>query len=333
MPEFKNPAAFLFVLAIPLLYILRHYKFFTRITFPAVLADWEGKTFEWKGKSSKFFSLLARTLIQMAFVFTVAVLAEPVITTQEKIYTSAKTDIIFVVDSSPSMAGRDMDGLTRMEAVKNTIKQTAREHAGIRYGIVVLGNEASVFLPPTLDFSAFLRKVDDLKVGILGNGSAIGDGLTTAICHLVPSSAPGKCIILLTDGENNAGEIHPETAAELAYANNIKIYVVGTGTKGIIPIEYTDPFTGKLYSGSLESNFNAAPLKKIAEKTEAQYFEVSTIPQLTGILDTIANTENLTPDFIYKTRPKALYPYFLICAIALFAAGWIIKRLFLKEAF
>ncbi|MCR4953270.1 MAG: VWA domain-containing protein [Treponema sp.] len=331
MPHFNNPAAFVLILLIPLLYILRRLKIFKRLTITAVLADWNGKVFEWKGKSQNFFSSVAKVLFWLAFLCVVAALAEPVITKQEKIYTNANTDILFVVDTSPSMAARDMDGTTRMDAVKNTVKQMARQNEGIRYGIVALGDEASVFLPPTGDFSAFLKKIDELKVGILGNGSAIGDGLSTAVCHLVPSSAQQKCIILLTDGENNAGEIHPETAAELAFSNGIRIYVVGTGTKGIVPLEYTDPLTGKNYSGNLDSNFNSASLKRIAQKAQGSYIEAGTYLQLETILNSIAKSENVTQNFIYRTIARPLYSIFLFAGLILIAAVWILKRVFLKE--
>ena len=331
MIDFKNPAAFFVLIAIPLLYILRHFGIFTRITFNAVLSDWNGKSFEWKGRASKFFSVVAKILFYLAFICITFAFAEPVITRREKVYTSVNTDILFVVDTSPSMAARDIDGLNRLDAVKNTIKQMALQNEGIRYGIVALGNEASVFLPPTADYSAFLKKVDALAVGILGNGSAIGDGLSTAVCHLVPSSSVKKCIILLTDGENNAGEIHPETAAELASSNGINIYVVGAGTKGIVPLEYTDPITGKTYSGSLDSNFNSASLRRIATKAGGSYYEISSAVQLREVLNGIAKTENTNQNFVYKTKDKPLYQIFLCSGLSLLALVWILKRVFLKE--
>ncbi|MCR4734423.1 MAG: VWA domain-containing protein [Treponema sp.] len=331
MPTFNNPAAFLLILLIPLLYILRRLKIFKKLTFTAVLADWNGKAFEWNIKIQNFLAVTAKIIFWIAFASIVSAFADPVLTKQEKVYTAANTDIIFVVDTSPSMAAKDMDGLTRLEAVKNTIKIMVQNNEGIRYGIVALGNEASVFLPPTGDYSVFIKKVDALKVGILGNGSAIGDGLSTAICHLIPSSSKQKAIILLTDGENNAGEIHPETAAELALSNNIRIYVIGAGTKGIVPLEYTDPLTGKNYSGNLDSNFNSASLRKIAEKSKASYFEVSSSKQLANLFYSITKSENVSQSFIYRTINRRLYPIFISFGLGLIALAWFIKRILLKE--
>lgn len=331
MPSFQNPAAFLLLLLIPLLYLLRKLKIFTKITFPAVLADWNGKAFKWNGKGRRFFSILARIILGAGFLSVIAAFADPVISWQEKVYTSLGTDIIFVVDTSPSMAAKDIDGSTRLEAAKNTIKLISKEYEGFRFGIVVLGSDASVFVPPTSDHSLFKKRIDDIHVGILGNGSAIGDGLSTAVCHLASSKAPKKCIILMTDGENNAGVIHPETAAVLAADNEIAIYVVGIGSKGSVPIEYTDPATGKLYSGYLDSNFNSASLRKISALANGRYFEVKTADELTTTLNTVAKTENVTQNFTYKTMNELLYDKFLLFGSIMLALAWIIKRLLLKE--
>ena len=124
-----------------------------------------------------------------------------------KVFTSLGADIVFVLDTSPSMAAKDVDNNTRINAAKESIKAIAGENKGFRYGIVVFGSEASVLIPPTNDEVIFSQRLNDCQIGLLGDGSAIGDGLSTAVCHLLSSSAPKKYIILLTDGENNAGTI------------------------------------------------------------------------------------------------------------------------------
>ena len=108
MFSFQNPAAFLVLLLIPLLYILRHLKFFKRNTFKVVLSDWEGKAFEWKGKFRKFLSYLSKAMLLAGFVLGVISLADPVISKQEKVYTNIGSDIIFVIDTSPSMAAKEV---------------------------------------------------------------------------------------------------------------------------------------------------------------------------------------------------------------------------------
>lgn len=333
MFEFSNPAAFLLLLLIPLLFILRKFKIFTKITFPAVLSDWEGHSFSWDLKARKLLSNFARGLVGAGFTLIVTAIADPVITHQHKVYTSLGTDIVFVVDTSPSMAARDMNGISRLETAKSTIEKLMAQHEGYRYGIVAVGTEAAVFVPPTGDFACVAERMGELSVGILGNGSAIGDGISTAVCHLAASTAPRKCIILLTDGENNAGEIHPETAAELSHSNGIALYVVGIGTKGSVPIEYTDPATGKLYSGYLDSNFDAGQLKKLAEASEGRYFEAVTAGDLEGSLSLIAKTENTAQNYTYRNESKTYYKQILLAGAILIILSWFIKRIILGEKF
>ena len=331
MLEFQNPAAFLLLLLIPLLYLLRFLKIFRQVTFSAVLADWNGKAFVWNGRVRKILSVTAKVIMFAGFLVTIASLADPVITRQEKVYTSLGIDIVFAVDTSPSMAAKDIGGASRLESAKETIRNAAVEYDGCRFGIVVFGNEASVFIPPTADLNSFTKKIDDIQVGMLGNGSAIGDGLSTAICHLVSSKAQKRIIILLTDGENNAGQIHPETAATLAAENSISIYVIGIGTKGTVPIEYTDPVTGKLYTGYLDSNFNSASLRRIASTSDGRYFEAATLQEFSRTIEAITKSESVIQNYTFRTVTQSYFKTVLLYAIILFAVGWFLKRIVLRE--
>ena len=331
MLEFQNPAAFFLFLLIPLLYLLRYLKIFRQITFVAVLSDWNGKAFVWSGKIRKLLSILAKVVIFLGFASVITALADPVITRQEKVYTSLGTDIVFVIDTSPSMAAKDVGGLTRLDSAKETIRSVTAEYDGCRFGMVVLGSEASVFVPPTADINLFKGRLEDVKVGILGNGSAIGDGLSTAVCHLVSSSAEKRTIILLTDGENNAGQIHPETAAALASENDIPVYVIGIGTKGTVPIEYVDPLNGKVYSGYLDSSFNSASLRRIAAMTNGRYFEVTTVQEFQHTFETVIKTESVVQNYTFRTVTQSCFKKILLIAILLLCAGWFIKRIILRE--
>ena len=331
MINFQTPLAFLLLLLIPLLFILRKLHIFNIITFRVNLGDWNGKHFIWNGKLQKFLSVIATSLVFISFTLVVLAFADPVKVHQEKVYTSLGTDIVFVLDTSPSMAAKDINGLRRIDAAKDAIRTLALDKNGNRYGIVEFGSNASVAVPPTSDLDFFTGILSELDVGAMGNGSAIGDGLSTAIYHLSSSKAENKCIILLTDGENNAGAIHPETASELASSNNINLYVVGIGSKGKVPIEYTDPITGKLYSGHLNSDYSFDQLRKIATIGNGGFFEVKTIGDLQIALLSVSNTEAVTQDFTYKTKNKTYYDKFILVALILISIAWFIKRIVLKE--
>ena len=121
MFSFQNPAGFLLFLLLPLFYILRKTKILKQTVVYAVLGDWEGKTFIWKGKIRKFLSFLTKLMLAIAFTLTVVAFADPVISIQEKVYTSIGNDVIFVVDTSPSMAAKDIDGDRRIDSAKNAI--------------------------------------------------------------------------------------------------------------------------------------------------------------------------------------------------------------------
>lgn len=335
MVHFETPQAFFLLIAIPLFYILRKSGIFSRIYFPLTISDWGGKTFTYKDTFSRAASFFAHLLVITAFISLITALANPVLRHQEKIYTSRGTDILFVLDTSPSMAAHDISlatgQVTRIEAAKIGIKTLVSSENGASYGLVAMASEAACIVPPTRDIELFLRRLEDLSVGEFGEGSAIGIGLGTAIYHLSTSVAPKKCIVLITDGENNAGQLHPETAANLAAENKIALYTFGIGTKGTVPIEYTDKKTGKIHSGFYESDFNTASLEEIARLAGGAYFGIESTSALSDALSQIAQKEDSMQTFHYRTNDTACYANFLIFALVLFFVAWIIKRLLLSE--
>ena len=326
MLSFNNPIAFLLLLLIPIYYLLRKIKFFKKITFPAVLSDWNGSSFSWSHKSDSFLYYLSKFLFLLSLILMIFSFADPVISKQEKIYTSLGVDVFFVIDTSPSMAARDVNGTTRISSAVSSVKQLSMERDGYRFGLITLGTNASVLVPPTNDRLMFERSLSSISVGMMGNGSAIGDGISTAVYHLNSSTAPKKCVILLTDGENNAGEINPETAALLAEKNKINLYIIGIGSKGNVPIEYSDPITNKTYSGYLNSDYDSSSLRKLASIGNGIYFEALTIEELNAYLQTIAKNEDVVQKYTYKEKDILYYDKVLLVAIICLILSWIIKK-------
>lgn len=331
MPDFQNPAAFLLLLLIPVLYLLRYVGFFSRMSFLITLSDWNGKSFPWEKKSRNFASMFSRVCGCIGFVVTVVALADPILYRQERVYTSRGTDVMFVIDVSPSMSAKDIGGITRLEAAKHAVTELVNDNFGATFGVVAMGEESSIVIPPTVDKKIFHERLSGLSLGNLGNGTAIGTGLATAVFHLASSNAPKKCIVLVTDGENNAGAIHPETAAELASKNNITVYTLGVGTTGSVPIEYIDPVTGKSYTGFLNSTFDVNSLRQIAQVGGGRFFEIQAISDFSLALSVIIKNQNVVQTYHSKTVNYDFYDKLILIAGIMFFLSWFVRRICLQE--
>ncbi|MDE5898041.1 MAG: VWA domain-containing protein [Treponemataceae bacterium] len=331
MLEFQNPAAFLLLLAVPGFAALRRLGIFSRAAFPLTLSDWNGGSFSWNGAVRRFASRLASALFAAGFAAGVGALAEPAVYHQERVYTSRGTDVMFVLDVSPSMAAADIAGGRRLDAAKRSLRSLVESNPGASFGIVAMAGDAAVVVPPTVDCDVFLERLDGIAIGSLGDGTALGTGLSTAVYHLISSSAPKKCVVLATDGENNAGAIHPDTAAALAAKRNITVYTLGIGTSGSVPIEYEDPETGTVYSGFLNSSFDSSSLRRIAQLGGGRYFEIQTLADLSLALTVISRAEHTAQTYRTKTTEIDFYDRFVLAAGILFALSWLVKRLYLQE--
>ena len=331
MMEFENPAAFFLLLLIPLLHFLRYIKLFVPVSFPLTLGDWKGHHFVWKNRLRKFLSVLHTLICLVAFGCLVTAFAEPVVRQQERVYSSRGSDILFVVDTSPSMAARDMNGLTRLDAAKYAIRRLEDSSRGDTIGLVSMAKEAAVVIPPTMDRNIFFDRLDKIVPGELGDGTAIGTGLSCAVMHLENSHAPRRCIVLMTDGENNAGSLHPYTAAHLAAQKRIGLYVLGVGTRGKVPLEYVDPKTGRVHSGFLDSNYDAAALARVASEGDGKFFEVDSLDALSQALDSVSRNESVVQRYQIRNSDESYMAQFLLAAGILVVLAFCIRRLFLQE--
>lgn len=331
MIHFEHPFALLLLLLLPLYYILRHIGFFKPFTLPLILSDWGGLSFSFSSKRAKFASFLVRFLAVVSFLLMVVALCSPVATHQEKIYTSRGTEIMFVIDTSPSMAARDMQEKNRLEAAKATILQIAQKTDGASLGLVSLALDAALVVPVTVDHQVFFDRLDSLVIGEMGDGTAIGTGLSTAVYHLVNSKAPKKCIVLVTDGENNAGSVHPHTAAKLAKKFGINLFVVGLGTKGMVPVEYVDPVTNKVKTGYLDSSFDESELINLAMLADGSYFSAENTAALSGALAEIIRRQDVVQTFRTINVNTSYGSICLWFALVFFALSWVLCRCCLKE--
>jgi Ca-activated chloride channel family protein len=216
-------------------------------------------------------------------------------------------DILFVLDISPSMAGLDMGGpgnaqsagtrsggryeVSRFDAARNLVRDFAERRPTDAIGLAALGNDAALLVPPTVDRRVLEDRLERLQLGELGDGTALGMGLAVAARHLQNSASPRRAAILITDGENNAGPVNPQTAAALLGDAGISLWVIGLGSGGEIPIDYVDPLTRMRRTGTFDSRFDEAGLRALSEAGGGTYIPAPSAEALAAAFSRISGEE------------------------------------------
>lgn len=237
-------------------------------------------------------------------------------------------DIVLVLDISSSMQAEDLKP-NRFEAARNVAKDFIEGRLSDRIGLVTFARKSFTVVPPTLDYRLLTQLIEDVQMGIIEDGTAIGMGIATAINRLKNSPAKSKVIILLTDGDNNAGEIDPVTAADLALTYGIKIYTIGAGTRGTAPFPVQDPIFGRRYT-NVPVNIDEEMLTSIAEMTDGAYFRATNADELRSIYERIDELETTEIEEIIYTDYEDLYPKFLLIGIGLLSLVVLIDKVWLR---
>ena len=200
------------------------------------------------------------------------------------------TDIILSLDISSSMLAGDFDP-NRLEAAKRVASRfiSARTHDNI--GLVIFAAESFTAVPMTTDQAQLINYLNEIEIGLLADGTAIGDGIATAINRIKGGTAKSKSIILITDGSHNAGQLTPMDAAEIAKQNDIKVYTIGVGKNGNAPYPQVDPYTGRTYTVNLPVVIDEKTLTSIAEQTGGKYFRATDEHMLSNVFDEIDQLE------------------------------------------
>ena len=261
---------------------------------------------------------LPLSLYTLAFIFMVAALARPVKVDRTVLPPTEGIDIILLMDVSASMQKQDFYP-NRFIAAQQTASRFISKRFNDRIGLVAFAKEAMLQAPLTLDHEALQEYLSTLYLGVVDpNYTAIGDALGVAANHLKDSKAKSKVIILLTDGDSNAGAIAPQMAAQAAAAYGIRVYTVGTASA---------PGDG-LYS-SAEDEINEGLMMEIANATGGKFYRAKNEAELTQIYDTINELEKteFAPSSIIN-RSDAYQPLLLLALTAVLAA-FILEKLFL----
>ena len=224
-------------------------------------------------------------------------------------------DIMLVLDTSTSMKAQDFRP-NRFVAAREVATDFIRERVSDRVGLIVFAAQAFTQVPLTLDYPFLTEMLAAVEVGIIEDGTAIGTALVTAINRLRDSEAKSKVVILLTDGQNNRGEIDPGTAAEAAAAMDVRVYTIGVGAHGSAPFMADDPFYGQRMM-QIPVEIDEDMLESVAEKTGGRYFRATNSGTLREIYTEIGDLEKTKIEERVYTDYAELYHLFLIPAFFL----------------
>lgn len=252
-----------------------------------------------------------RVLRYLAFALMIVALARPQEVESEREFETKGIDIVLALDISGSMLAEDFKPINRMVVAKEEAKKFIKERENDRIGLVVFARKGYTQCPLTLDYDVLIKLIDEVDVGLIKDGTAIGLGIGTAVNRLRESKAKSKIIILLTDGENNAGNLDPTTAAELAKSFGIRVYTICIGRGGLVPFPIEDPIFGKRYVQA-EVKIDEKTLRRIADITDGRFFLAGDAEALAKAYKQINELEKTEVKVKEYSSYRELYHLFLM---------------------
>jgi len=219
-------------------------------------------------------------------------------------------DIMMVLDTSTSMRAEDFRP-NRFEAAKSVGADFIRGRTSDRVGLIVFAANAYTQAPLTLDYVFLTQMLSEVEVGVIEDGTAIGTALAMAVNRLKDTEAKSKVVILLTDGQNNRGELSPETAAEVAKTIGVRVYAIGVGQHGEAPFVVDHPFAGR-QRRMVPVEIDEEMLQAVADMTGGQYFRATNNRALSDIYDQIGELEKTKIEERVYTDYEEKYPFYLI---------------------
>ncbi|MCH8018227.1 VWA domain-containing protein [candidate division KSB1 bacterium] len=235
--------------------------------------------------------------------------------TEEEVITEG-VDIVLALDISSSMLAEDFKPNNRLEAAKLVAKDFIKGRKNDRIGMVVFAAKSFTQCPLTLDYGILLNFIDEVESGMIEDGTAIGMAIANAANRLRDSKAKSKIVILLTDGQNNKGQLDPITAAKVAQAFDIRIYTVGVGKRGTALYPVDDPIFGKRYV-QMPVQIDEKTLKEIAKITKGSYYRATDKESLDKIFQEIDQLEKTKIEIKQFARFKELFSTYLFMALGL----------------
>ena len=231
--------------------------------------------------------------------------------------TAEGIDIVIALDTSTSMEALDFTP-NRFVAARDVALRFVASRTSDRIGLVVFAGKAFTQAPLTLDTDFVARMLAATRTGMIEDGTAIGSAITTSVARLRASTAASKVVILITDGQNNRGEIDPRTAAEIARTVGVRVYAIGVGTEGEAPFVFQTPMGPQ--QQMVDVDLDEETLTAIAERTGGRYFRATSATALQGIYDEIGALETSALDDRVYTDITERFPAWLAAALLLLLA-------------
>ena len=322
---FSNPNAFWILLVVPIYvawYIWNRKKQNATLQF-STLKPFEGMKRSWKS----YLRHLPMVLRMMALIAVVAVIARPQSSNSYRDEKTEGIDIVMALEISGSMQAIDFKP-NRLEAAKDVGIKFVSSRPNDNIGLVIFAGESFTQCPLTTDHTALTNLFNDVRMGMLEDGTAIGMGLATSVSRIKDSKAKSKVIILLTDGCNNRGDITPQKAAEIAQTFGVRVYTIGVGTRGTAQVPVQTAF-GVQYVDQ-EVKIDEELMQQIAEMTGGKYFRATNKKSLEAIYEEIDQMEKTILDVREYTKKTEEYLPFAIAATLLLLLEVVLRNTILR---
>ena len=259
-----------------------------------------------------------------ALCLIVVCIARPRSSSQTEKIDTEGIDIILAMDVSTSMLARDFTP-DRINAAKDIAMEFIAQRPSDRMGIVVFAGESYTQCPLTTDRSTLINLMKELQTGLIEDGTAIGNGLATAVARIIDSDDKSRVVILLTDGVNNSGEIAPDTAAEIAYTYGVRVYTIGVGANGMAPYPVMTPWGVQMQNLPVEIDEDL--LKRVAQTTGGRYFRATDNTKLAEIYAEINQMEKARTTIDSFPVYKELFLKYALIALALLLLELVLRFL------
>ena len=263
-------------------------------------------------------------LTLLALALLIAALARPQFGRSTSNVEASGVDMILALDCSGSMEALDftLDGqrASRLDVVKSVVAKFIDERPNDRIGLVGFAGAPYLVSPLTLDHDWLQQNLDRVQIGTVEDGTAIGAALATSVNRLRDQPGKSKIVVLLTDGQNNAGKILPDTAAQAAKALGVKVYTIGAGVRGEAPVPVTDAFGNKRLAMA-KVDVDETTLQKVADETGGKFFRATDTESLEKIYGEIDRMEKTTHELKKFEHHSELFAWAILPALGLLGAG------------